>query len=123
MASVEAPARIFQSMIDPCSWRAVICPILSKVCRSRFVPGSPCLKLFEANVFDCRFCALIIRAAPGVAKKAPRSLLPRYCRLLQARHIACIVVECVEKATDNRPARSFLLPRWRHLILPVAGPA
>src|SRR6266849_9630287 len=33
--------------------------------------------------------------------------------VLQGGHAACILVERVEKPTDNRPARLFLLPRGR----------
>jgi hypothetical protein len=60
--------------------------------------GSPCLRLFEANVFDC----LDHSGRAAVVKNAPRSLLSKHYELLQARHTACIVVECVEKATDKR---------------------
>jgi uncharacterized protein (TIGR02001 family) len=38
----------------------------------------------------------------------PSRLMPRglsNCRLLQGRHAACILVEYVEKATDNRPSK------------------
>src|SRR5262249_42585730 len=47
-------------------------------------------------------------------------------RVLQGGHASWIVVERVEKPTDNRPARSFCHPTWLMLILqcdrPVVGP-
>src|SRR5260370_11481617 len=56
----------------------------------------------------------------------PRSLQSGCCRLLQGRHAACILVECVGKATDNRAAWSSCYPEWLTLILrcdrPVVGP-
>ena len=54
MTSVETPARIFESMIDPMSLASNHLPNGSKVCRSRFVPRPPDFRLFEAHVFDCR---------------------------------------------------------------------
>jgi len=46
--------------------------------------------------------------------------------VLQGGHAACILVERVEKATDNRPARSLCYRKWLMLIpksfRPVVGP-
>jgi hypothetical protein len=62
------------------------------------------------------------------AFRGPKSgRLSERCRLLQGGHDACILVERVEKATDNRSARSLCYPIWLTLILrcdrPVVGPS
>jgi hypothetical protein len=45
------------------------------------------------------------------------------CRGLRGGHAACILVERVEKATDNRPARSLCYPKWLTLILRCDRPS
>ncbi len=37
--------------------------------------------------------------------------------MLQSGHAACILVERVEKTTDDRPARPLCYPKWLTLIL------
>ena len=59
-----------------------------------------------------------------LAAKCESTLAASECsRLLWGRHATSLLVERVEKATDNTPARWLLLPQWRCLraIRPVAG--
>jgi hypothetical protein len=101
MASVEVQARIFEFMINPMLFgeQSFAQTVMSK--------------------------SLSVKVCSWTAMRVPRSRESECCRLLQGRHAAFVLVECVEYATDNRPERSLLLPQWRCLqaIRPVAGAA
>jgi hypothetical protein len=91
MASVEAPAMIFQSMIDPMLLASTICPVITKVCRSRFVPSRVRNKCFRLST-----CAL------DHSHRAESATLSAI-EMLQAEHGAPLLCKC--RSRSMRPYR------------------
>src|SRR5262249_13004005 len=117
MASIAAPVRIFESMIDPMILAGSHLPHHQRRLSVKVCSWAALYRLFEASLFDCQFALCIIRAEP-VVRAEPAVVKKHHPR--GNRNIAdccrpdtplASLAECVGKTTDIKPYARFVAQR------------